>query len=124
MRIKKETLFREIERIKKEKFLFIVEGKKDKIALEELGLKNIFVLNESGKSIFMKIDELSEIALKKKFKCVILTDFDKKGRKLNNMIKRIFLERGIKSNNKFRNLLLKTNLSHIEGINTFLKNIS
>lgn len=123
MKIKKEILFREIEKIKRRKLLLVVEGKKDKKALENIGLKNIFVLNESGKGLFSRIDELCEIASMNKFNCVVLTDFDKKGRKLNNTIKKIFLERGIKSNNRFRDLLLRGKLSHIEGIDSFLDNL-
>jgi 5S rRNA maturation endonuclease (ribonuclease M5) len=117
--IKKDELMKEIEKAKNNNLLIIVEGKKDKIALEKLGLHNIFVLNENGKSIFVKIEE---IAMKKE-ECVVLTDFDKKGRKIYSIIKNELLQRGVKMNSKLRVLLLKAHLSHIEGISTFFTNV-
>lgn len=120
--IKKDELLREIEKLRKSKSLIIVEGKKDKTALEQIGLKNVFILNENCKSIFVKIEEI--IARREKCEeCIILTDFDKEGKKLYNFVKNELLQRGVKMNNKLRDLLLKTHLSHIEGISTFLDNL-
>ncbi len=116
--IGKEEFVREIEKAKDNNTLIVVEGKKDKIALEKIGFHNIFVLNETGKSIFVKIEEIA----KRKEECVILTDFDKKGKKLYNLIKSEFNLNGVKMNNSLRNALLKAHLSHIEGISTFLNN--
>lgn len=116
--IDKNELIKEIERVKNNNLLIIVEGKKDKIALEKIGFNNISVLNENGKSILVRIEEIA----KRKEECVILTDFDKKGKKLYNLIKSEFVSNGVKINNKLRVLLLKSHLSHIEGIYTFLNN--
>lgn len=57
-------------------YLLVVEGSKDKIALENLGFNHIFVLNESGKSLFEKIEQIEQLAGKRKV--CILTDFDTK----------------------------------------------
>ena len=111
-------LLEEIEKIKKENLLIVVEGKKDKSALEQIGLKNIFVLNEDGKSILIKIEEISQ----KDEECIILADFDKKGKEIYKLVKSELLQKGVKLNNKLRNLLLMAHLSHIEGISTFLEN--
>ena len=111
-------LLEEIEKIKKENLLIVVEGKKDKSALEQIGLKNIFVLDENGKSLLIKIEEISQ----RDKECIILTDFDKKGKEIYKLVKSELLQKGITLNNKLRNLLLKSHLSHIEGIFTFLKN--
>lgn len=105
----------------KNKNLFIiVEGKKDKEALEELGFKNIFVINETGKSIYEKIEEIEEKAGKKEI--CILTDFDKRGKKLYLLLKSELSRRKVKLNNSFRIILLKLNISHIEGLSRFMEN--
>ena len=94
--------------------LVIVEGKKDKAALETLGFKNIFIINEAGKSLYEKIEEIEEQAGKKKI--CILTDFDKKGKKLYLLLKSELSKRKVKLDNSFREILLKENISHIEGL--------
>lgn len=116
--IDKDELIKEIEKVKNNNTLIVVEGKKDKIALEKIGFHNIFVLNENGKSILIRIEEI----VKRKEECVILTDFDKKGKKLYHLIKSEFISNGVKMDNRLRNMLLKAHLSHIEGISTFLNN--
>ncbi len=116
--INKDVLIKEIEKAKRDNSLIVVEGRKDKIALEEIGLKNIFVLNEDGKSLLIQVEEIA----KRKDGCIILTDFDKRGRKIYNIIKGELLHLGMKMNNKLRDMLLKAHLSHIEGISTFLSN--
>ena len=116
---KKEAIAREIEKLKKENPFIIVEGKKDRKALLELGLKNILVLNETGKSLYVKIEEFIEKIGKKE--CIILTDLDKKGKKLYFILKKQFLEHGIKTNGRLREMLIKARISHIEGFATFLE---
>lgn len=99
--------------------LIIVEGKKDKISLEKLGFFNIFILNEHGKSLNERIEEIESIAKKKKV--CILTDFDKKGKQLYLKIKSALSERPIHLDCKLRSLLLKTKITHIEGLAKFLE---
>ncbi|MBI5148816.1 toprim domain-containing protein [Candidatus Pacearchaeota archaeon] len=114
----KELLEEEIKEIKKRSSVILVEGKNDKAALNELGLDNVIVLNETNKSVYIKIEDLIENAGKKEH--IILTDIDKKGRRLYFMIKKKFSESGVKMNNKLRDLLIKNKVSHIEGLATFL----
>ncbi len=97
--------------------LIVVEGKKDREALEKIGFKNIFVLNETGKSLYEKIEKISSISKT----CTILTDFDKKGKKLYLFLKSELQKKGIKVNSSLRTALLKLNISHIEGLDTFIK---
>jgi len=104
---------------KSQNYLFIVEGKKDKYALEKLGLKNIFIINESGKSIYEKIEELEEKTNQRKI--CILTDFDKKGKKLYLLLKSELSKRKVKLDNSLRGALLKSKVSHIEGLSSFLE---
>ena len=105
----------------KAKHLFlIVEGKNDKKSLLELSFKDIFVINESGKSIYEKIEEVEEQAGKRKI--CILTDFDKKGKKLYLLLKSELSKRKVRLDNSLRGMLLKQKISHIEGLSTFMKN--
>jgi len=67
--------------------LIIVEGKKDKISLQQLGFQHIFIINESGKSIYEKIEEIEFLVESEKRKLCILTDFDKKGKQLYLLLK-------------------------------------
>tara|TARA_Y100000310_G_C20681603_1_gene816291 strand:- start:736 stop:1113 length:378 start_codon:yes stop_codon:yes gene_type:complete len=106
--------------LEKAKTLFIVvEGKNDKKALQKLGFENIFVIHESGKSIYEKIEQIEEKAGKKKI--CILTDFDKKGKKLYLLFKSELSKRKVHLNNSFRGVLLKQKISHIEGLNSFIE---
>jgi len=106
-----------IDKLKQVK-LIIVEGKKDKAALEKFGIKNIFVLNGP---LYKNIEEISEKAKE----VVILTDLDKEGRKLFSRFNSRLQERGIKVDNSFREFLFKeTKLRQIEGIDSYIKNIN
>jgi 5S rRNA maturation endonuclease (ribonuclease M5) len=116
--MRNQNLGKEIEKTKH--YLVIVEGEKDKLALKQLGFNKIFVLNETGKSLYEKIEQIELLAGKTKI--CILTDFDKKGKKLYLLIKAELAKRRVKLDNTFRGKLLKLNISHIEGLSTFLKN--
>lgn len=94
----------------------IIEGKKDKLALEELGLSKIITLHK--KPIFQIMEEL------KAEEVVILTDLDKEGKKLYGKLCQECTRLGIKVNNKLRNFLLKeTELSCIEGLGRYLSHL-
>lgn len=109
--------------IKEAKDLFIVvEGKNDFLALKELGFENIFIINEQGKSLYEKIEEIESQANRRKI--CILTDFDKKGKKLYLLLKSELSKRKVRLDNSFRAVLLKLKISHIEGLSTFIKNES
>ena len=105
---------------KAEGSLIVVEGKKDKAALQQLGFTNIFVINETGKSLSETIEEIEGMASQNKV--CILTDFDKKGKSLYITLKSKFSERGVRLDNSLRSMLLKMRISHIEGLSSFLKN--
>jgi len=91
----------------------IVEGLKDKKVLSKLGIKN--VLDISGKSfdnILEKVDD----------SVIILTDFDREGRKKASALIKLFQSNGIKINffirQKFRSLF---KIQKIEELNSFTK---
>lgn len=104
---------------KSQKYLVVVEGKKDKKALEELGFPFIFVLNEDGKSLHEKIEEIEELAGKKKV-CV-LTDLDKKGKQLYLLMKKELSMRNVRMDNTLRGILLGNHVSHVEGLARFVE---
>ena len=111
-----EELIEQIEKLKKSGCLIIVEGKKDKNALEHLGLKNEIV-TLSKKPIFSLVEDI----VRKNKKVAILTDMDKKGRQLYGKLNSNLQQFGVKVDNKFREFLLKeTKLRQIEGLVTYL----
>lgn len=92
----------------------IVEGKKDKKALESFDVKNIYTLD---KPLYEIIEFISD-----KFDAVIiLTDLDKEGKELYGKLASEFGKRGVFVENKYRNFLLKeTELTQIEGLTTYI----
>jgi len=112
-------LLQQLEKAKQ--LLIVVEGKKDKAALQQLGFSRIFVINEPGKSLPEKIEQVQELCTKKDKVC-ILTDFDKKGKQLYFLLKSKLSELGVKLDNTLRSFLLKEKVSHIEELFHFVNN--
>ncbi len=97
--------------------LIIVEGKKDKIALNKLGIENISILNKS-------ISNFLDPIITENKEVIILTDLDKEGRKLYSRIKKELERNKVKVNDKYRKYLFKLKISHIQGLFTYYKNHS
>ena len=115
MNQKTEEIHNLIEKIKESNTLVIVEGKKDKAALQKLGINNIIELNK--KPLFQIVEDIAN----SNDECVILTDMDKKGNELFGKLNSDLQRRGLRVNNKFREFLFKhTKLRQIEGIDTYL----
>ena len=103
-----------IDKIKKSKTLVIVEGKKDKKALQSLGIKNIIELNK--KPIF----EIIEYVSSNNKDCIILTDLDKKGKQLYGKLNSCLQRFGVRVDNKFRNFLFRhSKIRQIEALDKF-----
>ncbi len=110
-----EEIMRLLEEIQQENIPIIVEGRKDKKALQELGMDNIFTLNMP---LFKIVERISGKEV------VILTDLDKKGKELYRRIQHDCIHHGIKINNNLRHFLFReTQLAHIEGLPTYLRNL-
>jgi|SRR3989344_2583438 len=107
----KEEILKELEKIKNK--LVIVEGIKDKKALEYFGIKKIIYLK--NRPLFEIIENINEGEV------VILTDLDTEGRKLYNKFRFQLQKKGVKIDNKLRNLLFKSKLRHIEGLAKYLE---
>ena len=89
-------------------YLVIVEGKKDKKALNNLGVRNIISLE--NRPLFEVVESIEEKDI------VILTDLDAEGRKLFNNLRHHLQRRRFKLHNKIRKELFKMNLINIEGL--------
>src|SRR3990172_1588918 len=85
----------------------IVEGNKDKTALEKLGLHKAICLRGSVFSFCEKI------ALRKK-EVAILTDLDKEGRKLYSALRKNLERNGVKIDDSLRDIIFsETQVSQI-----------
>ena len=97
----------------------IVEGIKDKKALINIGIdaQQIHIINKPAFAIAEKLAKYTK-------KAIILTDLDKEGKKLYGNLKRNLNRVGVQVDTYFREFLFKkSDLSHIEGIDTFFKNL-
>ena len=102
-------------------FVIIVEGKKDTAALNALGFDKIFEIHQTGISIHERVESIIKKIGKKDTVC-ILTDFDKKGKQLYFIIQREMQAFGVRLDSSLRNMLLRMNISHIEGLDSFVEN--
>ncbi len=103
-------------------YAIVVEGKKDAAALEALGFKHVYQINLTSVSLRERVEQIAgEIG---KRKVCILTDFDKKGKQLYLLLKRLFQEEGARLDSSLRGILLRAGVSHIEGLDSFMDKIS
>ncbi len=106
-----------VERIKSSNILVIVEGKKDKVALQKLGINNTVELNK--KPLFQVVEDIAN----SNEECILLTDLDKKGKEIYAKLNSNLQRNGIKVNNKFREFLFRhTKLRQIEGLDSYIEN--
>ena len=110
-----EEFIEKLKKASKEKIV-VVEGIKDKKALEDLGVKNVMVLR---KPLYL----VSEYIEKTGKDCIILTDLDKQGKRLYAMLNHNLNQLGVRIDNSFREFLFKTKLRQIEGIKKYRKTI-
>lgn len=97
--------------------LIVVEGPKDKKAIEAVvGFKRISVL--SKKPLYAIVEKIAA----ESDKVVILTDLDEKGKELFGRLRNHLQKNRVKVDTKFREFLFrKTNLSHIEGLESYIR---
>jgi len=102
-----------LEEIKNKNLLVVVEGIKDQRSLESFGIKNIMTLK---KPLYAVVEEVAS----KAEETVLLTDLDDEGKKLYSVLSRDLQKHGVKIDNRLRELLFKTQLRHVEGLQAFL----
>ena len=99
-----------LDKISESNVLVIVEGYKDKRALEKFGVRNIITLKQP---LYKVIEFVSEHYKR----CIVLTDLDKEAKELYGRISKKLRQRQVKVDDKFREFLFKeTKLRQIEGI--------
>ena len=103
-------------------YVAIVEGKKDASALISLGFQKVYTIHSTGIPLRERVEYIAS-HIDKKDKVCILTDLDKRGKKLYMTIKPIFQELGVKLDSSLRGLLIKAGVSHIEGLSSFMQKI-
>ena len=103
-------------------YAIIVEGKKDAAALEALGFEHVYMINQTSVSIGERVEQIAARVGKKRKIC-ILTDFDKKGKQLYLLLKKLFQEQGSRLNSSLRGILLRAGVSHIEGLDSFIEKL-
>lgn len=108
-----EELIALIDDIREKDLLVLVEGIKDKRALEAFGITNILTLK---KPLFAVVEQVAE----KSKEVVLLTDLDEEGKKLYHRLSKDLQKHKVKVNNELRKFLFKTKLRHIEGLATYL----
>jgi len=113
-------LKQELEKYKS--YVILVEGKKDASALKHYGFSRVFEIHKTSVGLRERIEQISK-HIERKDKVCILTDLDRKGKKLYMLVKPILIELGIKVDSSLRGLLIKSKVSHIEGISNFMKKI-
>jgi 5S rRNA maturation endonuclease (ribonuclease M5) len=87
----------------------IVEGKKDVRALESLGLTDIIPLNNTPLAEFVQRIIDSNI-----HEVIILTDFDKEGRKLEKKLDVLLRSHKVRVNRRLRRILMGFGKGRIE----------
>ena len=89
----------------------IVEGNKDRAALQELGIKNnIFTIN---KPLYALAEEVAEQSRD----VIILTDLDREGKMLYGKLSAALQRLGVRIDNQYREFLFrKTKIRQIEGL--------
>lgn len=93
----------------------IVEGPKDRAALEHFGIVNIFTLSEQP------LFAVAEAVAAAHRAAIILTDLDGEGKKLYGKLLPLLKKLGVQIDTDFREFLLReTSLSHIEGLVTYM----
>ena len=99
--------------IRKSKKLIVVEGNKDKKALNSFGIHNVITIK---KPLFEVVENISNIT----DECILLLDLDKEGRKIYSYLKRNLERVGVKIDSKYREFLFKnTELTNIEGLKKY-----
>jgi len=104
-------------------FVFVVEGKKDSASLRAVGFEKIYEIHKAGVSLHERIEEIVGSISKKDTVCILM-DFDKKGKQLYSIVQREMQAFGVRLDSSFRKILLSLNVSHIEGLDSFVENHS
>lgn len=88
-----------------------------------MGFEKLYAIHQTGVPIRERIRFIVE-ELDKKDRVCILTDFDKKGKQLYLLIKQEMQTLGVRLDSSLRGILIKSQVSHIEGLYDFVKKVN
>ncbi|MBI4182260.1 MAG: toprim domain-containing protein [Candidatus Aenigmarchaeota archaeon] len=89
----------------------VVEGTRDRLALEGLGMSRIVPLN--GRSLANVAEELARL---RPPEVVILTDFDREGRALHARLRTLLARYGVRANPRLRHMVRQFGWTRIEDM--------
>jgi len=113
-----DELMESVNKLRNSEAAVVVEGMKDKAALEKLDIKNIVTLNK--RPIF----EIVETIADNYKEAAILTDLDTEGKKLFGVLNSGLSSHGVRVDNNFREFLFKkTKLKQIEGLVSYISKL-
>ncbi len=120
LRQRAELLCQELGRLKEEArregVVLVVEGERDKEALESLGIEGKFVVLKCRKGIRQILWELEAKEV------IVLTDVDREGEKLLRVVEEELIHKGIKVNKLFRERISSlAGLAHVQGLPSLIK---
>ena len=108
-----------LDRLKETEKIIIVEGLNDLKALSALGVPDHKIV-----PLDTELYLFSEKVAERTKQAIILTDLDKEGKKLYRKLKSFLTKNGVEVDNFFREFLFRnSDLSHIEGIDTYFSNL-
>jgi 5S rRNA maturation endonuclease (ribonuclease M5) len=90
--------------------LIIVEGKNDKKALEGLGVRNVIAIN--GRPLY----KIVQYTIKNSKEIIILTDFDKQGKKIHSKLRMLMNRQNVNPNSRIRHMVRSLGRSRIEDL--------
>jgi len=103
-------------------YVILVEGKKDSTAMKYFGFEKVFSIHLTGIPLRKRIEQISS-TLNKKDKVCILTDLNKKGKKLYMLIKSLLQENNVKLDSTLRGILIKSRVKNIKDMPKFMKQV-
>ncbi|MFC2162049.1 topoisomerase [Candidatus Altiarchaeota archaeon] len=96
----------------------IVEGRKDREALEYLGVKEQIIELNKGVALLDIVEAIQDLGY-----VIILTDMDQQGKILRKKLHKLFNLYGLREDVRPRELFARLHLSHVEGLTGFARNI-
>ncbi|SNR70193.1 toprim domain-containing protein [Desulfurobacterium atlanticum] len=97
---------------RKEKAIIVVEGKRDRTALEKFGIMNVYDLKGRNFHTFSEFiaDKVNPSVV------ILLADFDPEGEEIAKKLKSVFCKYNLNVNTSFRESLRETGIRFIEEI--------
>jgi 5S rRNA maturation endonuclease (ribonuclease M5) len=102
--------------------VILVEGKNDVSSLKNVGFEKVHAIHVPGVGLRERIEQIvSKVGTSEVF-CVLM-DSDKSGKEFYKLIKPILQELGVRVDTKFRGILSRENVSHLEGFEKFIEKV-